>query len=257
MMSGKQITLNEFPITPVNSASPIPLYYQVEADLRHLIKSDAVRSGDLLPTEIELSRAYGVGRHTIRTALGRLAVDQLISRKAGHGTVVNAERDRRHFSLAQSFSAQMHDLGLTPHSVVLQKTTGTISQHDPHELHDLTGAACLHLVRLRYGSEEPIGWQHSIILTEHCPALEGHDFVSRSLYAVLSHEYSLEIAEIRHTVGAINADKKQAELLNIELRSALLVVHTTASLNTGEMIEFSTSYYRADKYEYSTRQTSN
>ena len=255
-MALRQLSLNEFPITPVNPNSPIPLYYQVEADLRALLRSPAVATGDLLPTELELAEAYGVGRHTIRTALGRLVSDHLITRKAGHGTVVSASKDRRHFSLAMSFSRQMEELGLVPRSVVLEQQTGVIGPSDPPALQGLAGAYCMRLRRLRYGSDEPIALQSSVVITTHCPGLDRHDLARESLYDVLSHAYHLIITDITHTVSAITADRKQAELLRVAVRAPLLRVTTTAWLETGEIIELAVSEYRADKYEYTTSHSS-
>lgn len=255
-MCARQIHLPDLPIVPVNPASPIPLYYQVEADLRALLKSPHVHSGDLLPTEIELAQAYGVGRHTIRTALGRLAADQLISRKAGHGTIINTPRDQRQFSLARSFTRQMIELGLQPRSVTLHQTDATVQPTDPHALAARVGAPCLHLHRLRFGGDEPIGLQYSLIVTEHCPGLGQRRFEGESLYHTLSHEYHLTITEIKHSITAVSADRKKADLLHVELRAPLLMVHTSAYLASGEIIEFSTSYYRAERYEYTTTHTS-
>ncbi len=254
-MALHQLKLDDFPITPVNANSPIPLYYQVEADLRGLLHSDVVSTGDLLPTELELAQAYGVGRHTIRTALGRLVTDHLITRKAGHGTVVSAQKDRRHFSLARSFSRQMEEMGLVPRSVVLEKKSSTISMTDPAALQSRIGAPCLRLTRLRYGSDEAIALQRAIIVTDHCPGLERYEFVRESLYDVLNHSYHLVITDINHTVSAITSDKKQAELLKIAVRAPLLRVTTSAYLESGEIIELSIAEYRADKYEYTTTQS--
>lgn len=255
-MALRQLTLNEFPITPVNPDSPIPLYFQVEADLRELLRSPAVTSGDLLPTELDLAQAYGVGRHTIRTALGRLVSDHLITRKAGHGTVVSASRDRRQFSLAQSFSRQMEDMGLIPRSVVLDKQLSTIGPADPPALQAMAGASCLRMTRLRYGSDEPIALQTAIVVSRHCPGLEARDFARESLYDVLSHHYHLVITDILHSVSATTADKRQAELLRVAVRAPLLHVTTMAYLESGEIIELSVADYRADKYEYTTMHSS-
>lgn len=255
-MAAHQLSLIEFPITPVNPNSPIPLYYQVEADLRSLLRSPAVATGDLLPTELDLAEAYGVGRHTIRTALGRLVSDRLITRKAGHGTVVSAEKDRRHFSLARSFTRQMEEMGLVPRSVVLEKHLSAVTSSDAPALQPQLGEPCLRLTRLRYGSDEPIALQRAVIITRHCPGLEQFDFVRESLYDVLSHHFHLFITDIMHTVSATTADKRQAELLRVAVRTPLLRVTTTAFLEGGEIIELSVSEYRADKYEYTTTQSS-
>lgn len=255
-MALRQLTLDDFPITPVNPSSPIPLYYQVEADLRALLRSPIVSTGDLLPTELDLAEAYGVGRHTIRTALGRLVSDHLITRKAGHGTVVSASKDRRHFSLAQSFSRQMEEMGLVPRSVVLDKQLSVIVPSDPPVFQAMIGAPCLRLSRLRYGSDEPIALQNSIVMTEHCPGIERTDFARDSLYDVLNHQYRLVITDINHTVSATTADKRQAELLRVAVRAPLLRVTTTAFLESGELVELSVAEYRADKYEYTTTHSS-
>ena len=92
-MAAHQIHIYDLKINPIDTRSPIPLYYQVEADLRTLLNSEMVAPGDLLPTEHDLAEAYGVGRHTIRTALSRLVNDHLIVRKAGHGTIVQGRED--------------------------------------------------------------------------------------------------------------------------------------------------------------------
>jgi GntR family transcriptional regulator len=256
-LGAHQITIDELQITPVDTRSPVPLYYQVEADLRALLNSQNIGVGDLLPAEHELAEAYGVGRHTIRTALGRLVNDNLISRKAGHGTVVKGQEHRRHFSLARSFTHQMKEMGLQSRSVVLSSETRNIHAGDPHPLGSKKlNSPVLILDRLRLGNGEPIGLQRSFVILERCAGLEHVDFSSHSLYEVLSSQYHLVITEITHTFNATTADKRQADLLRVDQGAPLLVVNTTACLGDGEIIEFSIGYYRADKYEYTITQTS-
>ena len=84
----KQLYVSDLSIKPIDPDSPIPLYHQIEVDLRRLVDDDELSPGNLIPPELELSRAYGVGRHTMRTALSRLADDDLIARYSGRGTFV-------------------------------------------------------------------------------------------------------------------------------------------------------------------------
>jgi GntR family transcriptional regulator len=254
-MATRNVKVHELPISRVNPASPMPLYFQIEADLRALLTSRYVNVGDLLPTEQELAAAYGVGRHTMRTALSRLANDQLIVRKAGHGTVVRNHADRKQFSLDRSFTRQMQEMGMTAHSKVLHMETRTVLGTDPRPLLPKLGMPCMVLDRLRFGGDEPIGLQRSYVLLEHCPSLPNRDFATHSLYDILSNEFHLVITQITHTVTAAVADRRQADQLGIKAQSALLVVNTSAWLDSRDLIEFSLGHYRADKYEYSTTQT--
>jgi GntR family transcriptional regulator len=117
------------------------------------------------------------------------------------------------------------------------------------------GAPYLFLVRLRLGDNEPIGLQSALIITERCPGLEKYDFSQLSLYRILANDYKLRIAQISHTVSAVVADEFQAGLLRVAQSAPLLLVNTTAFLANQEVIEHTTSYYRADKYEFSTIHT--
>lgn len=254
-METRQVTIEDLPITPADPNSPIPLYHQIETSLRGFIQTGDLGPGDILPPEIELSRAYGVGRHTMRMALSRLADERLITRKAGRGTMVSLQTGRIQFFLDRSFTRQMADMGRAARSRILQSFNGTVDTSAPPTLKQYDGARCYFLMRLRFGDEEPIGLQKSTILTDLCPGLERYDFNEESLYDVLLREYRLVIHEIVHTVSATVADDLKAELLKINEGDPLLVVNTAAYLDNGDLIEHTTSYYRADRYEYNTRST--
>ncbi len=255
MSDKKQAKAADLPITPVDSTSPVPLYHQVEADLRQLIQVGALTPEDILPPELELSTIYGVGRHTMRAALSRLAADNLIVRKAGLGTFIVPQHDRKQFYLDRSFTRQMAEMGLKAHSKILEIATGTINAMSPRSLQQKLGADSLWLVRLRLGNDEPVGLQYTTIITENCPGLDRIDFNDQSLYSVLSTEYELMITEITHAVNAVLADTIHADLLRVSEGDPLLLVKTNCYLNEHEIIEYTVSYYRTDKYEYSTTHT--
>lgn len=243
------------PLSPVDPDSPVPLYYQVELDLRRLIESGRLAPGEPVPPEMDLCRRYQVSRQTMRMALSRLVADALIARSPGRGTFVTPPAARTKFYLDRSFTQQMAELGRTAHSRLLAAAPGTVDAHDAEALQPYRGAACLRLARLRLGDDEPVGIQHTTILTEACPGLEAHDFETESLYDVLARVYELVIREIRHTVTAAVAGPEETELLGVGEGAPLLVVHTTALLAGDRIIEYTTSFYRADRYEYSTRHT--
>nr|WP_231555962.1 GntR family transcriptional regulator [Thermotoga neapolitana] len=56
------------------------------------IKSGKYKHGDKLPTEKELMEKFNASRETVRKALERLVVKNLVIRKPGLGTFVNIER---------------------------------------------------------------------------------------------------------------------------------------------------------------------
>jgi GntR family transcriptional regulator len=242
-------------VSPVNADSPIPLYYQVEADLRRLLTSGALPPGAALPPEMELCECYGVGRHTVRRALARLRADGLITRHAGRGTFAKEPPDRAEFFLDRSFTYQMAEMGKHAHSEILDFSDGMIGPDAPRVLQKHVGSRCFSLARLRFGDGEPIGLQYTTVIAELCPGLETRDFAEDSLYDVLSRDYGLVITEIHHTVNAVAADGYQARLLRVSDGEPLLLVKTVAFLGNHEIIEHTVSYYRTDKYEYNITQS--
>jgi GntR family transcriptional regulator len=243
------------PYSLIDTHSPVPLYHQIYLDLRRMIQEGVIPAGGMLPPEIEISEAYNVGRQTVRQAIARLVDDDLLERYAGRGTFVRAQPSHTQFFLDRSFSQQMRELGRVPHSRVLSIQSGTIDSYLTPALQGYHGHACLTLERLRLGDDEPVCHQVSTILTENCPGIEQQDFASQSMYEILATRYHLVINRIDHVVRAIAADEYRADLLKVGEGTPLLFVGTTTYLDTGQVIEHTASYYRADKYEYSTSQT--
>jgi len=243
------------PYAEVDPKSPVPLYHQIYLDLRQMIQNGIFAPGGMFPPEMEICHAYNVGRQTVRQAIARLVDDDLIERFAGRGTFVREQPSHTQFFLDRSFSQQMRELGRKPHSRTLSTEMGTVNAENIPTLQALKGQPCFLIERLRLGDEEPICHQTSTVLIERCPGIEGQDFTNQSLYEILSTQYHLIINRIDHVVRAVAADEYRADLLNVAEGSPLLFVGTTTYLDDGEIIEHSASYYRADRYEYSTTQT--
>lgn len=243
---------SELNYTSVDPSNPLPLYYQIYQDLKRIITSERFKSGEQLPPELALCQAYGVGRQTVRQAIARLVNENLLERFAGRGTFIRAQVNPAKFYLDRSFTKQMAEMGMHAHSQVLRQSLGVIDETAPAVFHNRLGSPYLYLMRLRYGDQQPVGVQTTIILLDHCPSLDSYDFNQASLYQILSTDYQLPIIEISHIVSAVAASNFNAELLHTTPGEPLLMVYTVAYLSNGEPIEATTSYYRADKYEFST-----
>ena len=248
----QQLEIDDLPIQRVDPQSPIPLYHQINRELRRMIEEHIIPPGSILPPEIEICQAYGVGRQTVRQAIARLVDDNLVDRYAGRGTFVRDTAERASFHLDRSFSQHVRDLGMQPNSKTLCQEESVINEDAPHQLQKYLGNSCLILERVRYGDQEPICYQLTTVLTNHCPGLIEHNFSKESLYEVLAKDFAMIITRIEHLIRAVGADDFRAELLEVDAGAPLLFVYTVAYLENGEIIEMTLSHYRADRYEYRT-----
>jgi len=251
-ISPRQLSIEDLPIQPVDPSSPIPLYYQVSLDLRRMVEERLIPPGSILPPEVEICEAYGVGRQTIRRAIARLVDSNLVERFPGRGTFVRDHARLASFHLDRSFSRHVRDLGMQPGSKTLLREESILRQDLPPHLQAYVGEPCLNLERVRYGDDAPICVQSMTILTRRCPGLNAQDLDQASIYEVLANDFGLIITRIDHLIRAVLADDYRADLLEVDPGAALLYVVTTAYLESGEVIETTTSHYRADRYEYRT-----
>lgn len=65
-----------------------PLYLQAVDAIQRLASDRGLRPGDRLPSEVELASFFGVGRSTIREAMGHLELARVVERRRGVGTVL-------------------------------------------------------------------------------------------------------------------------------------------------------------------------
>ncbi len=80
----------------LDSASPTPLYLQLAERLRTLINEGAVRVGEALPSERELSAMTSISRVTVRKAIDALLREGMLSRRPGLGHLcLDADRAAR------------------------------------------------------------------------------------------------------------------------------------------------------------------
>lgn len=75
----------------INKDSGVPLYVQVKKQIMNLIKSGALKVGNKMPTERELSENLKVSRNTISTAYNELEQEGVLKSYQGRGTFVAEE----------------------------------------------------------------------------------------------------------------------------------------------------------------------
>lgn len=71
--------------------SPMPLYHRLYIILRDRIANGTHPAGSVLPSENELTEAFGVSRITAKRALDELATERLVERVRGRGTLVTGQ----------------------------------------------------------------------------------------------------------------------------------------------------------------------
>ena len=231
----------------LDAQNPTPLYLQLAEGLRGLIKDGAIRVGEALPSEREISTLTQISRVTVRKAIDCLLREGMLSRRRGSGTYV-APRIEQPASVLAGFSADMLSRGATPGSVWLERATGLPTPEEAMTLALPPTAQVVRLQRVRTADGEPMAIERAVVAASLLPPLEQ---IGESLYAALDHAGHRPVRGLQRLQASL-ATQREAELLSIPIGAAILRIERRSFLANGAPIEFTRSAYRGDRYDFIT-----
>jgi GntR family transcriptional regulator len=237
-------------MSPV-ATSRLPLYRQIEAELRDRIRSGDLRPGGQVATEPELMAEYGVSRATVRQALAGLVSEGLLEIRRGLGTYVTVPRFEHTIGGFYSFSREIERHGLLPGTRVLELRNLPATDVVAEALAVPIGTEVVALRRLRLAGPDPLVVETSHLPAERFPGLETVDFSQVRLYDTLQTVYGCRPTRARETFEPVLLTADEAALLDQRRREPALRVERTAYDQDDLPIEFCRSTVRGDRYRYS------
>jgi GntR family transcriptional regulator len=233
------------------AVSGVPLYRQIEAELRERIRSGGLRPGAQVPTEPELMGEYGVSRATVRQALAGLIAEGQLEIRRGLGTYVAAPRFEHTIGGFYSFSREIERHGLKPGTRVLELRTEPAAEVVAEALGVPTGTEVVALRRLRLAGPDPLVVETSHLPAARFPGLETVDFSRVRLYDTLMNAYGCRPTRARETFEPVLLTADEADLLGQRRGEPALRVERIAFDQDDRPIEFCRSTVRGDRYRYS------
>ncbi|OYW62660.1 MAG: hypothetical protein B7Z31_00380 [Rhodobacterales bacterium 12-65-15] len=225
-------------------------YDDVVRRIEEQIRSGKLPNGTRLSGERDMAREMGVGRVTIRRALGLLRDKALIRLDGTRGWIVDQALVTERNAL-RSFTEFAALRRARAHARVLRQgiREATLSEIEVFGL--AVGDRVMDLVRLRMMDDEPTALEESRVPLDLCPELALADFSTASLHALLR---SAGIGPVRadYDLTAVAANEDQAALLQITVGAPLLAAEAIARDQTGRVVECSSSLFRADRYRFHT-----
>ena len=227
-----------------------PLYDQLVDILTEKIEHE-YRPGDLLPSERELSKYYGLSRTTVRLALQELERLGLVVRQHGRGTFV-ADRSVQATNLSQtySFTDQMRQKGRDPSTTILEFAEIDADKNLAEKMRVRMGDKLFKIERLRCADGMPMMVERTYMPMRKFMSLKRPMLEHASLYTVIEQVFHEKIRVAEEEFFASIARPADAHLLGIgEGAPVLDLVRTTYDVGN-EIIEYTLSVARADQFKY-------
>jgi GntR family transcriptional regulator len=247
-------------VRQIDRGSPVPYYYQLQEILKEEIENGRWRSGETLPSEVQLATVFGISRTVIRNALDVLEADGQVFRVRGKGTVVahpkfryegvsSARQQSGAAAPARPRLLKLIDcrlvtggghvgglLDLAPRDSVLELTIAQSMNDVP---------ASLGQMFLRPDASESLQSQidragGTIPLEEGGP----------DVLVQLAEHFGIEIVESKMTVEATQANAFEAEILGMREGSPMFLLSSLDLRFDALPVAFTRSVVRSDQFRF-------
>ncbi len=224
----------------------VTYYHQLSNILIEQIGDGTFRKGNRLPTENELSRAYGLNRHTVRRAIERLEDEGLIYKIKGKGSFVANTKIPFKVSQKTQFTTLMLSAGLTPDSKLLNSYEIAAGKELSEKLHIDPPSKVVALDILRYADEVPFCHSMSYLRSDIFPGLLNLLNGLYSIYGVLKKHYDVDMQRVSSTFEVSMPGDQEMDMLQIPARMPVLVVSSISRTQHGDLVEYCKTSFRGD-----------
>jgi GntR family transcriptional regulator len=234
----------------LDGASRLPLYAQLADMLAKRIRPAQERlAGRALPSELEMTRHFGISRPTVRQAMGHLLTEDLIVRGRGRGTFVAPPRASR--DLGRAFEVEVLPAN---HRVEfrLMSRKRVVPKPGVRKLFKLRdGEPVERLSRLRFVDDRIFGLEERFMPLRHAARITDA-MLNREAGIVFARRLiGAENGRVVFRVRAIAASAEIACLLELKKGAPLLSSEHTYFSPEGEPVLHGTVLFRGDRYDFS------
>jgi GntR family transcriptional regulator len=226
----------------------LPIYLHVASALSSQIASGRYGVGEVLPSEHELCKSFGVSRATVRSALRSLSDIGLVKARAGIGTaVIRAREDRRDASL-QGITEDLRQKGIATTTRTLSLGFEVPSEALRANLKLMDDERVLHHVRLRSMVAAPFGISHAYI--PESVGLTPDDDFSQPVFDLIEKSRRHAILYGEDVVRARMPTPDEADLLDIGEPMPVMAIRRTVFVAFDRPVAQVDWAIRSDFYDY-------
>ena len=232
----------------------LPMYHQIRKKIQESIISKEYGPGELIPSENEMAKFFGVTRMTVRQAISLLTQEGLLLRKRGTGTFVTTDTKLLgRFSL--DFTGFMDELVYqAAESKTISARIETIRTPKViKEKLQIDDDEIIKIERVRTLRGQVFAFTVNYLPTSIGQQIDINSLYQKPLLKILETDMGIELNEAFQTIEASFADQYVAENLGLEMGSSILFVERTMYDNNSVPFEIVQSSYRGDIYKYVVR----
>lgn len=232
-----------------------PLYKRIQEQLIEMIKVIGLQPGDKIPSERELSEQLDASRMTIRHAVNELVRIGILERRSTKGTFLRTTQIERQIGRSSrlGLSQLLRANDVIPSSKLLHFDIMPCPQNIAMKLNLSQGDEIVVIERLRKADGYPFCIEKSHIPYAYVKGMNQEQFSSTaSLYEILRKDHHIEIAGAEQNLSISYVTDEEANILEIEPGSAIIIIQTIAFDSNRRPIEYLKGINHPEKVVFKT-----
>ncbi len=219
-----------------------PVYKQIENYILELIKTNQLKQGDFIPTEMQLSEQFNVTRMTVRSALNNLVSDGYIIRQRGVGSRVSQQNLTDDIGIVRGFTEEMQRKGLDVSNILVSLNVIEADDELKEKLKLEAADNVWEIKRIRLADKKRVSYMVTYMPVKMFPNLKRTD-CEGSLYEFIQEQYEEKIVTSDRSVRAVISDEEIMEHLELEEIEPILNITQISKLTNGDIFEYSHTYH--------------
>jgi len=236
------------------TVATMPVYLQLAYQLELVIKR-TLKPGDMLDSEMNLAKRFGVNRHTVRHAIEQLVRAGIVVKQQGKGTQIVSNQIEYLLNPGGKFTKNLNELGKTAHAVLVSQRPLGFNQiplgiQRYFDASTLLEKPVVELVTLRFMENVPVCLIHHYLALQYLP--EVHlTYQGGSLHQHINERFSLVLERAQISVSATQANAHESIDLKCAVDSPLVVLQSVNQIKESQkIVEVSISHSRPDRLQY-------
>lgn len=226
----------------------LPRYKTVYETIRRQIESGVYSSGDLLPSENELTALYQVARPTVRNALDHLVTDGFIVKQQGKGSIVTGKPKNVGILSLKGTTSAIGRGNLKTHLIVKPEIRPW-KEAFGYEISEMEkDAGCIYFERLRFVNNQPVFYDITMFANINFPRFTTRNIENMSLFDVLRSHYQVEMKGGIQQLFAIKADKNLQNYFEVKAGHPVLQLNRKIETNRVGIYLYSQVFCNTRKY---------
>lgn len=229
-----------------------PRYRTVAEALRRDIAAGVPAVGEMLPTEDELCRTFGVSRHTLRIALRELKAEGLIRSRQGAGSRVVRRLPQAHYTVTVSSLEELIQYTTNVHYEAGRASVVAADAKLAERLGCRTGERWLRMEgpSTAEGEKEPICWTEVFVHSDYAGIAPGLGTRDGPIYAAIEAMYQVTVDEVHQALRVVAMPREIAAQLASEPGGMAIEISRFYRLDNGRLAEVAVNLHPAERFRY-------